>query len=269
MRKMRVMLVAGLMACIAVAATAPSASAIDPNYTRFAGCPDRAEVFLCLRADTPAGNIRLGSTNVPITQIVTLSGGIGGFGTTPLLYNGFGGITGNPLEVPGGLAGLTGISEFILNLITFGANRVFAQAVLVGEPRVNFITLDLTLPIKVNLLNPFLRPGCSIGSASSPITLTMTVGTTAPPPPARPISGHGADETGPDPANENIVLSQNLKHVDNAFSAPGASTCDLPGFGLITSLINSRVGLPSAAGRNEAIFDRTNLRFVSKSLVYP
>jgi hypothetical protein len=272
MYKTKLVLLALCFACVGVAVAAPSASAIDPRYTRFAGCPDRPELVSCIRADTPAGNIRMGNTNVPITQTVTLSGGVApiNFGVpNPLYYNAQGGLQGNPLEVPGGLAGLTGISELILNLITFGANRVFAQAQLVDEPRLNFSTFDLHLPIKVNLLNPFLRPGCSIGSASSPIVLTLIIGTTSPPPPATPISGHVFTTSGSDPADPNILLLGNIKHVDNSFSVPGASTCDLFGLGLISGLINSRVGLPSAAGRNEAIFDRTDIRLVNHDFVYP
>jgi hypothetical protein len=266
----RVVLFLGLLVA-GLTALAPSASAIDPRYVRFAGCPNLPNIQTCLRSDTPSGSFRLGNQSVPITEITTLSGGIPPFvvGDNPMFYNAFGGLTGNALEVPGGLVGLTGISEVIINLITFGANRVFARAELVGEPRINLATLDLKLPIRVNLINPFLRSGCGIGSAGSPINLNLTVGTTAPPPPARPISGHGPTRAGPDPRDPNILLIEDVKHVDNSFSVPGASGCDLLGFGLISGLINSRVGLPSAAGRNEAILDRTTIRGIAKTAVYP
>ena len=238
MYRMRLLVVVACLAGVVTAIAAPSASAIDPRYTRFVGCPDRAEIIVCIRADTPAGNIRLGNQSVPISQIVTLSGGTPELvaGDNPLSYNALGGITGNPLEVPGGLAGLTGLSEIILNLITFGANRVYAQAQLVGTPTLDIGTFNLKLPIKVNLRNPFLRSGCGIGSAASPINLNLNIGTTSPPPPARPISGHPPVETTFDP-DTNITLIRDVKHVDNAFSVPGASGCDLLGFGLISGLI--------------------------------
>ncbi len=270
MRKLQLLVVAITAVCIAGVAAVPASAAIDPRYVRFQGCPDRPEIATCIRADTRGGNIRLGNQNVPISQVVSLSGGFPDSGqpVNPLSYNSLGGLTGNPIEVPGGLAGLTGISEFILNLITFGANRVYAQAELVRPPTLNAATLDLTLPIKVNLLNPFLRAGCSIGSAASPITLSLTVGTTSPPPPARPISGR--EPTFSVDTLPEVLLLRDAKFVDNAFSAPGASSsCDLIGFGLISGLINSRIGLPSAAGRNEAVFDRTDIRLVAKSVVYP
>lgn len=270
LNKCRALLVTVCVGAIAVAG-APTASAIDPRYTRFEGCPDRTEILLCMRGDTPAGNIRMGNQNVPISEMVTLSGGIAEVGAdpTPLLYNAQGGLTGEPLQVPGGLAGLTGISELILNLITFGANKVYAQAVLVGQPRVTVSNLDLQLPIRVNLRNPFLRSGCGIGSAANPIMLNLTTGTTAPPAPARPITGHSALNLGPDPLLPDVFLLQDIKHVDNAFAVPGASGCDLLGFGLISGLINARAGLPSPAGRNEAIFDRTDVRLANKETVYP
>jgi hypothetical protein len=142
----------------------------------------------------PGGQHQNGESNVPISEVVTLSGG---FPALPdptnaaLVFNSQGGLTGNPLEVPGGLAGLTGLSEVILNIITFGANRVYAQAVLVGEPRMSLIDLSLTLLVRVNLRNPFLRSGCGIGSTATPIVLRLITGMTSPPAPARPISGHG------------------------------------------------------------------------------
>lgn len=245
--------------------------AINPNYTQFSGCPNVATVNSCLRADTRAGHIKLGNQDTPINRTQTINGGISpsplGGSFFDLSYNSAGGLTGDALEVPGGLAGLTGLSEFVLNLITFGANRVYADAVAVGNPRVNLSTFDIRLPIKINLLNPFLRSTCSIGSTSNPIVLNLTTGTTAPPAPARPISGHGpTDITADDP---NLLLLKNIKLVDNTFAVPGASGCDLIGLGLINGLVNTRVGLPAAAGRNEAVFDQTDVQLIAREIVYP
>ncbi len=264
-------LLLAVVACVVAVVVAPSASAINPAYAQFAGCPDDPSVVSCFRADTRAGHIKIGSTDTPINKTQTISGGLVETADPTrfnLAYNSQGGLTGDPLEVPGGLAGLTGLSEFILNLITFGANKVYAKPVPVGQIRLNTATFETRIPMKVNLINPFLRSGCSIGSASSPIILNLITGTTAPPPPNTPISGHGPTGFGdPDPE---IVGFQNIKLVDNSFAAPTASSsCDLIGFGLISGLINSRVGLPSAAGRNEAIFDQTNVRLVNPLVVYP
>jgi hypothetical protein len=274
-QKLQKTLLGAFLAGLLLAVAAPSAFAITPRYRAYAGCPDDpARITSCLRADTRAGHIQMGSQDVPISQVVTLSGGLDGNSVDPIatVFNTpQGGLTGNPLEVPGGLAGLTGISEFILNLITFGANRVYAQAQLVRPAQIDFGSGDLGLrmSIKVNLRNPFLISGCSIGSTTNPIRLNMTTGTTAPPAPNRPISGHGPLSAGADPADPAITLLGTIKHVDNSFAAPRSYNCDLLGFGLITGLIDSRVGLPSAAGRNEAVFDRTDLRLVASYEVYP
>lgn len=249
-----------LMASNSGASAAPA-----PGYEAFAGCPKAPNVPFCMRSDTTAGHLKIGSTDTPINKTIVLSGGLR-VPDTHVVFNADGGLKHDPLEVPGGLSGLTGLSEFLINLITFGANRVYAQSVLVGDPVQS--GSNLVLPLKVNLLNPFLRSGCGIGSAANPITLNLTTGTTAPPPPAKPITGRPADGM-PDPKNPNITLIPDIKFVDNAFAAPAASGCDLIGLGLINGLVNARAGLPSPAGKNEAILDHTDIRLVSPLLVWP
>jgi hypothetical protein len=265
------MLIGVLAISAMLGASASSASAV-PYTTTFAGCPNIATVFSCFRADTKAGHIQIGGTDTPITKTQSLIGGLVPSADGPTFANlattATGGFSGDALEVPGGLSGLTGLSEIILNIITFGANRVYAKPQLVGTARLNLATLDLRAPIKVNLINPFLTSGCGIGSAASPITLNLTVGTTAPPPPNTPISGHPFTvfDTTTDP---NILGLLNNKLVDNSFSAPTASGCNLLGFGLLNPLVNARVGLPSAAGRNTAVFDQTDVRIIDKTIVFP
>jgi hypothetical protein len=265
--KSRRVLPGALIACAIAAVMAPSAMAAPaPGYSQYAGCPNLPDIDYCIQSKTRGGHLKIGNTDTPINQTLTLTGGLRQ--NARVAYNSQGGLTGNPLEVPGGLTGLTGLSEFIVNLITFGANRVYAQAQLVAEPTVD--GESLVLPLRVNLLNPFLRSGCGIGSASNPITLNTTIGTTAPPPPAVPITGRANQPTLDlaDP-NHNTLLIPDDKFVDNAFSAPGASGCDLIGFGLLNGLVNARSGLPSAAGRNEAILDHTDIRLVPRPVVYP
>ncbi len=57
----------------------------------------------------------------------------------------------------------------------------------------------------------------------------------------------------PDPTLPGVERSTGIVFVDNAFSVPAASGCDLIGFGLINGLVNLQSGLPSAAGKNEAV----------------
>jgi hypothetical protein len=265
LKKMHAGFVAILAALMVAVVGAPAAGAAPaPGFELFAGCPDLPEVGICLRSDTTAGNLKIGSTNTPINKTLTLSGGAVESGN--ILANAQGGLMGAPLEVPGGLTGLTGLSEFLINLITFGANRVFAQAEIAGQP--NFGADGIKLPIRVKLINPFLKSTCGIGSPASPIVLNLTDETTSPPPPTPPISGTGGT-AGSDPNNPAILLIEDAEIVDNAFAVPAASGCDLIGFGLINGLVNARVGLPSAAGKNEARLASTDIRIALKTDVYP
>jgi hypothetical protein len=115
----------------------------------------------------------------------------------------------------------------------------------------------LTLPVRVHLKNPLLGEGCYIGSESSPIQLHLTTGTTAPPLPNKPIKGK------PGKFGEEVekgfgvtVVSENSL-VDNAFSAPAAEGCGGFFSFLIDPIVNSKIGLPSAAGHNTAVLSGT------------
>jgi hypothetical protein len=260
---------AGLLAIVAalIAIAAPTAQAqTAPGFGEFAGCPDEADIQLCFRSEVNGGNIQIGNTNTPITRQIVLSGGLEP--DFDLVFNSQGGLNAPPLNVPGGLSGITGLPEFLINILTLGAHQVHAQATLVGTPKVLFepTTLGLQLPLRIRLLNPFLRSGCSIGSASSPVLLNLTTGTTNPPPPNTPITGVANEFVDVPPG---IVQSTGNVFVDNAFSAPAASGCDLIGFGLINGLVNTRVGLPSPAGRNTARMSNTTVKLAEASLVYP
>jgi hypothetical protein len=260
----------GLVLCALGALAPPTSAQTAPGYEQFAGCPDQPDVFACVRSETNSGFIQIGNTNTPINRQIVLSGGLR-LGTGEFVYSSQGGLHAPPLRVPGGLTGLTGLPEFLINLLTLGAHEVHAQAVLVGNPELSISgdQINLILPTRLRLLNPFLRSSCSIGSASNPVTFHLTTGTTAPPPPNQPINGVLIPPQ-PDPSDpENLVISSGNVLVDNAFAAPAASGCDLIGFGLINGLVNSRVGLPSAAGRNTAKMENTTVKLGNPAVIYP
>ncbi len=260
-------LLAAVVAVGASAMFAPSSfAALNPGFEKFAGCPDAANVVFCIRSETNSGHIQIGSKDVPINQQVVFSGGLITDFTT-LTYNSQGGLQSPPLRVPGGLVGLTGISEFIINLITFGANNVYAKTELVGTPRAINLLGGLVLPTQIKLQNPFLSSSCSIGTAANPVTFNLTTGTTAPPPPNMPISGvlnGGID----DPTNPLVILFPDNVYVDNAFAAPAVNNCGLFTYGLINGAVNLTSGLPSAAGRNTAVLSDTDIRLTAKANVY-
>ncbi len=261
---------AALVALAALATTAPLAQAATPapGYERFAGCPSPAEnpsIEACLRAVIKGGHFQMGSKDVPLKKPMTLTGGtngsLGGFAA-----NSAGGLTPVKQEVPGGVIGLTGL-DWLVNFLNLEGLKLYAVTELVGPPELG---ATLKLPIRVHLINPTLGNNCYVGSPSNPIALSLTEGTTSPPPPNVPITGKQA-EFGFDEATGVLTLL-NAEAVDNAFAAPGASGCVLTLFGFIpisiNGLVNTQSGLPSPAGRNETrqILDQ---EVVASNRVYP
>lgn len=126
-----------------------------------------------------------------------------------------------------------------------GSFQVNIDIVLIGQatgtihPATGAMTL--TMAVEVRASGGQLNSGCKVG----PINLTaMTTGTTAPPAPNTPVSGVPYS-----PATGRVTL------VQNSYSVPGASGCTATAFRAdVNSTVNGQLGLPSAAGNNEALF---------------
>jgi hypothetical protein len=270
-------------AALASLMLAGSASAkLVGEYTKFQNCPYKsAETYRCLYSPTTGGEVILGKKKVPIVKEAVLQGGYAeapeegpeaGFSKFIAATNGQT-LTKAPQPVPGGLAGLVNckeISNFLLRVsceVTFengltGVNSTLELARPASEIRVNEnhlaegLGVALKLPVKVHLENPFLGESCYVGSSSSPILWELRTDTTSPPPPNKPITGNAGEveflEEG------RILKLKGAELVDNAWSAPGASGCG--GFLvelLLDPIINSTVGVPSAAGTNTARLKNT------------
>jgi hypothetical protein len=173
-----------------------------------------------------------------------------------------------PQKVPGGLAGLVKcneISNFIERIAcelvfengTTGVNattELAAPASSIGLHTLNLLGgagTALSLPVKVHLENPFLGSSCYIGSNAKPIVIEFTTGTTSPPPPNKPITGNPGELSFNEA--ETIVTIKNNALVNNSFAAPEAEGCGGIFSFLIDPLVDSKLGLPSAAGKNTAI----------------
>jgi hypothetical protein len=147
---------------------------------------------------------------------------------------------------------------------------VYAVTELAGQPTNPFFD-PFYLPIKVHLENPVIGKNCHVGSNANPIALNLTLGTTAPPPPNEPISGHSPENFELDPEREGVILADDGQFVDNSFAAPAAGGCRLE-LGLINisidSIVNIQSGLPSAAGTNETVQDFDG-EAVEARFVYP
>ncbi|MDW5593513.1 hypothetical protein VSS74_04140 [Conexibacter stalactiti] len=237
----RIAAVSAGVASAALLALSGQASAAFPDY---AGCP--SGVFYCIDIQSTSGSMDIKGFGVPLGDSLRIRGGLGQNTAGEIVFSparGTNGFIAKPVQVPGGILGI----DFWLP-----GNSVTATAQLAGSPsdiRLNPFTLDMSVPLKLALTNPIIGPGCQIGSNRSPVWVNLITGTTAPPAPNRPISGHLGRLSTPTPTS--VILSDNL-NVDNSFAIPGASGCGI-GLGLINGAINLKLKLPSAAGNNALI----------------
>jgi hypothetical protein len=266
----RLLTMAGL-AILAVALFAPIAQAKEepqPGFTQFRGCPRPEEkvMFFCVRSDIKGGHLKFGTKTAPIENPLTLTGGTN-VNFEEFTANSEGGLSKTKQKVPGGVLGLTGLT-WLLEFFGSEALTLYAVTELAGIPT-NFTPTSVTLPIKVHLETPsgVLGKNCYLGSTGTPIVLNNTTGTTNPPPPNKPITGKEFEIS----EEGEIAHLRNGIFVDNAFAVPGASGCTLTLFGFIpislNGFVNSQSGLPSPAGKNEAV-QETNIEFALQESVY-
>jgi hypothetical protein len=257
-------LAAATAATLAVGAASATAAPTGP-YAIFSQCPTgNPDVSVCVVSDTTSGAIKLGNQNVPINKRIRLQGGLRfdpeTFESVFVPAKNGQTLEQTSLNVPGGLLGITvpsalpqparGLLEAAINTV----NGVKATAQLVGPVGFNFNNLlsgqgiAVELPLRVKLDNPFLGNNCYIGSASAPVRLRLTNGTTTPPAGTAPMVG----SPGVLGATGDITTVTGQSLVDNTFSVPRASGCG----GLLAPLINPvvdlKVGLPAAAGVSTA-----------------
>lgn len=246
------------------------------EYAPFADCPlSNPEANNCLVAVTEGGEFVIGKEKVPITNPITLQAGIHGFfsGSETIIAAEDGNtLTKSPQKVPGGLAGLVKCNEITNFVERLACEVVFengltgvnattelaAPASAIGLHSFNLIGATgtaLSLPVKVHLENPFLGSSCYIGSNAAPVVIEFTTGTTSPPLPNKPITGNPGEPSLN--SAETILTIKNNALVNNSFATPGAEGCGGVFSFLIDPIIESKLGLPSAAGHNTAILKGT------------
>jgi hypothetical protein len=225
---------------------ASSASAVFPN---FSDCPRSAPNFTaCLDVQSVSGSLEIKGFTVPLGESLEIRGALSNADEREEVVfippTGTNGFFARPIRVPGGILGI----EFPIP-----GNTVLATAQLAGPAssinfRFGIPVTTISLPVKVKLDNPILGSNCYIGTNSNPARINLTTGTTSPPPPNRPISG-SFGTVAPLPGGFARIGQVN---VENSFPVPGATECGL-GLGLINSLVNLRLRLPSAAGNNSMV----------------
>lgn len=218
-------------------AAAPAMASLKQDLLRFGNCPyDNPLVTTCLYSVANSGEFVIGKSSVPISKPVVIQAGLKALGVFQPATNGET-LSKTALPVPGGLVGIELPGNF---------TEVTATAELAGQAQ---LANSITLPLKVKLDNLALGSNCYIGSEAEPLALSLTYGTTSPPPPNKPISGKLAIAV-----IDRTITQITGTLVDNAFAAPAARGCTL--LPLVGDLaVNTKEGLPAGAGQNTAIMN--------------
>jgi len=247
------------------------------DYVQFNHCPlSNPATNYCIFAQTEKGKFIVGKETVPIVNTITLQGGIHENEATEtdefIGAEGAETLSKTPQKVPGGLLGLVKCNE-ISNVIERiacelvfenGTTGVNATTELAAPPSSIGISIQnlieakgiaLSLPVKVHLENPFLGSSCYIGSNAHPVVIELTTGTTSPPPPNTPITGSPGKAEFKDEFQLTILKENKL--VNNSFAAPAVEGCGGAFSFLLDPIIDSKLGLPAAAGHNTAILEGT------------
>jgi hypothetical protein len=218
-------------AAFASLALAGDAAAAFPD---FSDCP-RATSNVCIDvASVERGALKVNRTSIPLAAgSLELRGGVDLYTSIEPTYRAP--LSTPPLtavgnSVPGGLLGID---------LPIPGNTVTATFELAGTPAdISFdpFTLALKLPVKIRLANRYLSANCHIGSDAAPIALDLH---------ADPL---GSDSY--DPATDVLTYTGTVE-VGGDFAVPGATGCGYyPRGTLVNTLVNKRLGLPSAAGQN-------------------
>jgi hypothetical protein len=270
-------IVATLTVSLAVLSVAP-ASAADHHptgdYAPFADCPlSNPATDVCIFAQTESGELEIGKKAIPIAKTMTLQGGVhedGATGKQQFIGAEDGeSFSKTPQIVPGGrfeIAAPKSLPRYVQEIFDEFIDREATDLTATTEfaapaSTVAINTQDLieakgnglSLPVKVKLSSPLLGEGCFIGSNADPIAIPLTTGAIGPSARHRLLEGkpghaHFKDEY-------NLVTISEDSLVNDTFPSPRASGCGgMLGF-LVEPAINAELGLPVAAGANEAVLD--------------
>jgi len=235
----------GLLALLASLALASTAFAGPKGeFVVFSDCPlGTSGVNECVYSSTTGGTLVFNKLTVPLAKTITLQGGLIVGGTEETFVNAKDGDTLSPVaeEVPGGYEA----KPLTLTLELVGPVALSRHKLAKAEGTA------LKLPLRAHLKNAALGEECFIGSSISPIALNLTTGTTSPPLPNKAISGTPGMFESREAGALEVFKGDSL--VENAFSVPAVAGCG----GLLKEVIDPRLdtkfGLPSAAGHNAAV----------------
>jgi hypothetical protein len=263
---------------LAALGSASRASAVEHHpsgdYAPFADCPlSNPATDLCIFAQTEGGELMIGRKAIPIANAMTLRGGVhedqasgrqtfigaedgNTFSKTPQIIPGGVFKIAAPHSLPGFVqdifnefvdreaTGLTATTEFAAPASAVGVNT---------QDLVEAKGIGLSLPVKIKLNNPLLGEGCYIGSNADPIAIPLTTGSIASSKLHKPIEGKPGHAQFKDEYNLVTIKEDSL--INDSFPSPRPTGCGGMLAFLVGPAINAELGLPVAAGHNEAILD--------------
>ena len=246
------------------------------DYVPFAGCPlSNPRTGVCIFAQTESGELQIGSRTIPLARTMTLQGGVHedeASGEQEFISPEDGeALSRTPQVIPGTpftVAAPKSLPVFVQEIFDEFINQKPANltattelagpASSIGIDTQNLIEakgIGLSLPVKVKLSNPLLGENCYIGSDAHPISIPLTTGST------KRSSSHKAATGKPGHAQfkdeYNLVTIKEDSLLNDSFAAPSAEGCGGILSFLVDPAVNAELGLPLAAGHNEAILNVT------------
>jgi len=217
----------------------------------FSQCPalpagDNPADFTCILIHITGGTLDLGNSHQVINRTINISFGEG-FDANNNTILVVGTLKSAPMPALGGIF----LDPLVNDIVKTDPNLQLAvKPVQVGQRLDPTGNTALIISQVIKAINPVFGSTCRVGTKQAPVVLDPTFGTTNPPPPNQPESGHidSAELVG----NEIVIIGT---VVDNAFAAPPAAGCG-PSDSL-DSVVNAVSGLPSPAGTNNAVFQVT------------
>jgi hypothetical protein len=283
-QRMASLVLAVALAALTLPIAAPPAQAQAVHHPRgafavFSQCPlDEPTIYDCIYVYTKHGEMRIGSITVPFSKaMIGLDGGLlEGPTHEPTIFAApVNGVIMQPMAmpIPGGLGRvleasalphpLGGVSG---KLESVGLGELTATVEVAGSASavtfslhngVNQNGVVLEEPLKIKLTSPVLGEHCYIGTDSDPIRVALTEEKTDPPLPNLPIQGAlGLGFYAEEEEAAMFVFSHNSL-VDNSFVVPAASGCGGSQAPAIDEIIDSKLKLPSPAGRNTLVLNNT------------
>jgi len=246
------------------------------DYAPFADCPlDHPQTQVCLFAQTESGELAIGSRTIPLARTMTLQGGVhedeasgeqkfipseGGetLSRTPQM------IPGIPFTVMAPKSLPVVVQEIFNEFISQKPTNLTATTELAGpassigidtQDLIEAKGIGLSLPVKVRLSNPLLGESCYIGSDAHPISIPLTTGSTKLSSSHKPATGKPGHAQFKDEYNLVTIKEDSL--LNASFTAPRAEGCGGILSFLVGPAVNAELGVPLAAGRNEAILNVT------------